>query len=1115
MVPGDCSTKRYAAKSIASVLCSLLFILSFFSSPLMGYSVDGEQQYCERFILEFHENDLEFSVLNGYDLISMEGCDYLTDDGKPQLPVKEIRIAVPDDIQIEAVCLEHLDTELIPGTYTLYPSQPPMTTNSEMIQERCLQVDSSAYRSSLSYPTTIVTFEGMTDLAGQSLGIIRISPLQYLPVEKQLLLHTKMTLVVMGKSGYVCGDYLPPSLNEQGRFLYESMVQDMVINPESVHLQTSIVDSSLLRGLPSGGPYDHVIITSSTFSSSWDPLVEWHTKRGLKDTVVTTDYIYTHYNGSSNQQKIRNFVIDAYNSWGTVFFLMGGENATVPFEQRTYFIDDPNTPSDQYYSDFDDDWTHEVFVGRAPVDNTTQISTFIDKVLFYEKTPPLTNYTLDVLLLGMDLDDQTKCETLKEIIASYIPQRFSITKIYDSQPGQHLILTIDALNAGQQLVNHAGHGTYTYMDSGHSQGLTNAMVDVLTNTNQMSVITSLACYVNGMDYSDCIAEHFVVYNPLKAGVAFTGNTRSGYVETGQPTTLSGFLDRYWWRGLFLYNKYLLGETMVWSKHQFPTTGQDANLKMHCEWEFNLLGDPSMPLWTDTPLPLNVSHPATLPTGSSSFLVHVTSGGSSVSSALVCLWKGTEVYLTGMTNGNGDITFAPSPQTTGLLYVTATKHNYLPVESVANVQPLVSPLLLDGYCYYNNMTPVQSLTVDLVNMNTGASWEADTTTNYYSKILLAGVDLHTGDTLRLIAKDGNDSVNITDHIITSTDIQEEHIQTDMIISIHYRDLYHFPFYLSEVNTGAMVMKMMMDYLMWNSTTHPDGPPSVYSEQTFYDNYSGGDSLSGDEMWRALNDEVDDHGHGWIYGYFFNPRNSTNVTDVLRSICVWLDYPVDYYNDIRDVDVPKPGHPNHVPIAVATGGDYENWMVVRGIYTDKNSWPPGGHLPNITVYGFWLNDPKEGGLGGNTYVTIARFLSAYFLPITLAGDTYEGQYYAITDPLRNYNESLVERTTITFSDTTVPLSRVEQMLLRVGQQGGPSLVFKGRLQNLLIRLAYEQTMEILQYDTRGLADSFREAIAYGTPHYKNGLWTIYFYSEDLGFNVLLNRNGGLEQFSIEEK
>jgi hypothetical protein len=317
--------------------------------------------------------------------------------------------------------------------------------------------------------------------------------------------------------------------------------------------------------------------------------------------------------------------------------------------------------------------------------------------LNYERNPLVSGYPLDALLIGMDLDAMTPAEDLKETIDGYIPSGFNVTKVYDSDGTTHRTATLNALNAGQNLVNHADHCNSTVMGTGyvnHYSDINRTDVNNLTNDNQPSNVVSLGCWANDMTYSDGIAERFVIYNDNQAGVSFTGNTRDGWGYVGYPQSLSGQLDRDWWRGLFSYSQYNLAQALVWSKHQFSTGGGDSNLKMHCEWTFSLLGDPAMPLWTDTPEGLEVTHPSAVPIGSSSFAVHVESGGSDVSDAYVCLWKEGQVYLTDYTNSSGDATFNPSPATTGTLFVTVTKHNYLPYEGDAQVAEDAPPPVTD-------------------------------------------------------------------------------------------------------------------------------------------------------------------------------------------------------------------------------------------------------------------------------------------------------------------------------------------------------------------------------------------------------------------------------------
>jgi len=685
------------------LLCTIC--LSFIAVPA-DTSAEDVYVYKVEHVAEFSPQEISFDKLMGYDVARLQDADHLDELGRPMLPVKELRIALPAGMAVKDIELLHTKSIDIPGQYTILPAQSPLKWEMSDAVADFVQPDVEVYESHDLYPPQVVQYIGQTDLAGQSMAVIHICPVQYVPYEKRLLLHTSVHVAVTGTAGYEYGDYLPVRISSVGRVTYEEMLRSMVVNPSDVAVQTSPVHGPIPLMLPPGGPYDHVIITGTEHASDWGRLVEWHTKRGLRDTIVTPDQIYSSYSGADDQEKIRNFVIDAHSTWSTLYFLFAGEHETVPFEYRTYYGGE-NTPSDQYYADYDDDWTHEVYVGRVSAENSSQINRFIDKVLMYEKDPPVLDYPLNVLLIGMDLDQFTPAEQLKETIDGYIPTRFNVTKVYDSYEENHRTAVLNALNAGQNLVNHADHCNWNVMGTGdfnHGWGIYNADVDNLTNDDKPCVIVSSGCQPNRMDYDDCIAEHFVVYNTSRAGIVFTGNTRDGWYTQGSPNSLSGKLDRLWWRGFFEYNIVNLGQTLVWCKHQFEN---NTNIQKHCEWTFNLLGEPAMAVWTETPESLLVTHPPRLQLGPSSFAVHVQEAeGGAVSQAFICLWKPGEVYVRAYTDGNGDALLSPSPATSGTTYVTVTKHNYLPYEGFADAGPIDSLWIVGGDGSSGDLAAVQ-------------------------------------------------------------------------------------------------------------------------------------------------------------------------------------------------------------------------------------------------------------------------------------------------------------------------------------------------------------------------------------------------------------------------
>ncbi len=634
------------------------------------------------YTIDFSQSDLSFSKVADYDVVKLKDGDYLSETGKPFLPSRTIRIALPAGFAVQSLEFESIFETQLSGSFSILPAQPPLRIGQSLDDVEFIQPDQAIYASDAPYPSALAELVGQSDLAGQSYAVVRVFPIQYSPAAHELTLHESINITLHGTGGYVCGDYMPQNISKSSRSKYEDIVRRLVVNPNDAVARTSGYKSS--TSLPPGGPFDHVLITSSSIASYWEPLVEWHNKKGVRDTIITTSFIYGNYTGSNNQEKIRNFVIDAHDNWGTVYFMIGGEHGNVPFKS-SYFEGDL-IPSDHYYADYDDDWQLEVFVGRVTADNSTQISRFIDKVLKYELDPDLSGYALDATIAGMDLTTAmdppyytlTAGEELKEHIdTEYIPSRFNVTKVYDSHTGNHKSVFIDALNNGQNLVNHCDHSNYSVMclgDRNHGWCMHSSEVDNLTNTGQMSVVFSIGCHANEMDYSDCIAEHFVIYNDLQAGVAFTGNTRSGWFYVGDPLSLSSLLDEYWWRAMFVEGKYTLGEMLAYSKNSLPHSG----IWQYCQWTLNLLGDPTMTVWTDNPKNLQVSHPSLLPVGSSLFDIHVEDDyGNDIDDALVCLWKEGELYEIATTDQYGNVTMTPDPASVGEMHVTVTKHNIVP------------------------------------------------------------------------------------------------------------------------------------------------------------------------------------------------------------------------------------------------------------------------------------------------------------------------------------------------------------------------------------------------------------------------------------------------------
>ncbi len=668
-------------------MVSFLVLTTIIPVPITGeYKQPLDVNSNVTITIRFDENDFEFDKYDGYDIIIYPDGGLTTDIGKPMLPLKNILVAIPNKIIATNVKILEIVQVDLPFTYNILPAHAPKKVG--------LNIDKSTYSHNIDilkitgvYPSKKVELIGMTDLAGQGIALVTIYPFQYNLYLKTLKFIKEIKFLIEGKIGYNCGDYLPNYITEPEIDLYKEKLDEIVYNPEDVILQTN-------QGLQpisiDPGDYKYVIITKNDWVSAFQTLADWKTQKGIPANIVTTESIYANYSGSTNQEKIRAFIQDAHSNWGTKFFLLGGDTDTIPYQIVTYDGDD--IPTDTYYSDYDDDWTCEVHVGRASVTGTGtgagKIGNFIFKTLNYEKNPPNSSFAKNISLFGFDLDWTTDGEDCKiDIDNLYIPSNSTVTKVYDSHSGNHEDNVDAVVNSGQNIINHIDHSGEYYMGTGytnHNWGLNTSEVDDFSNGNKQSTWYSIGCWAAAFDFDNCIAEHFV-RDSDGGGVGFVGNTRYGWYYPGGDDLASLRYDRYFFRSFFDQNHYKLGELFSDHKMDAYNSMEQNNLNKYIFSELNLLGDPELPLWMNDPASFVVFHPTEILTGSSSFTVHVeTTEGNNIENAYVCLWKGDEVYLTNFTDSSGNITFNISPSTGGNMTVTVTKQDYIPYEDDVNV-----------------------------------------------------------------------------------------------------------------------------------------------------------------------------------------------------------------------------------------------------------------------------------------------------------------------------------------------------------------------------------------------------------------------------------------------
>lgn len=674
-----------------------LLIISLFL--LIGYS-QGVAGIIKGHVI-FSKSDIQMGKIKDFDVITLADCDITRRIGEPQLPVRLVHIVLPPGTKVKDFQVTSLESQRIKGVFNIYPAQPPqILSKKEKIE--FIEPKVEIYSSSFPYPQQVIEYVGTGSMGGCQLAGFLVYPLQYIPAKKQLLFYPRIEFSLTYTSTKETPRIIRPLESS-----YRQAVEQMVLNPEDV--DDRVVLERFGPSFLSPERVEYVIITHKSFVQGFQPLADWKTKKGIPTKIVTTDEIYSTYEGRDIQERIRNFIRDAWQSWGISWVLLGGDTNIIP--TRTAFAMDckaryspveNDIPCDLYYSDLDGTWDAngngvygevddqvdlypDVWVGRAPVENITEVNALVNKILNYEK-PPVTDYFLRILFAAEILwpSPYTDSGIGKDMIdEESIPARFDpITKLYQSLGNENLSTVITAINQGQHLINHDGHAWYFGMSVGEGF-LTASDMDALNNCPRYSILYSIGCWPAAFDY-DCVAEHFLT-NPNGGGVAFIGNSRYGWGSPGNPGYgYSDRFDRQFYKVLFQGHITHIGATLATAKAYYAPRSQQENVYRWHQYQLNLLGEPEMDIWTDTPKRLIVEHPTSGPLDSSPFTVTVTNGSDPIKGARVCVMDKGEVYYSGITDVSGQVEFDLSITTVDTLFVTVTAHNFLPYEGYATV-----------------------------------------------------------------------------------------------------------------------------------------------------------------------------------------------------------------------------------------------------------------------------------------------------------------------------------------------------------------------------------------------------------------------------------------------
>lgn len=527
------------------------------------------------------------------------------------------------------------------------------------------------YGQSNFYPSSIANLNTPYILRDHRAQTISVCPFQYNPITKVLRVYTDIVVSVSVQN--IMG----------GENAFERITSEKIIDNEfeAIYKKQFINYEEPNRGMmyvPVSENGSMLIICFDSFAPDMAPFVTWKNKKGIKTELVLKSVAGT------TATAIKTYITNYLATNPTLkYVLLVGDAAQIPSPVTAYGDSD-----NSYGYQSGTDSYPELFVGRFSATTNTHVQIMVNRTVNYEQTPQAsaTWYKKGIAIASdqgpgddgeMDFEHQ---RGLRSQMLAYTYNDYS-ENFDGSQGGIDVAGNPSAASIGSQIdagvgiITYTGHGSdFSFATSGYST--TN--ITTLNNTSAHPFIWSVAC-VNGnfVPNATCFAEGW-----LRAGTPAA--------PEGALATLMATINQSWnppMEGQDAMVNILVESAAGNIKRTFGGLSMNGCMQMNDAYgtagdemtdTWNLFGDPSVMVFTNTPVPMVTSHTGSIPAGTTSVIV-----SNNTVDALICLSKAGVILGTGISNGTSATITIPTA-TPGTIDVVATAFNKMPYAGTINV-----------------------------------------------------------------------------------------------------------------------------------------------------------------------------------------------------------------------------------------------------------------------------------------------------------------------------------------------------------------------------------------------------------------------------------------------
>lgn len=643
--------------------------------------------------------------------------------GEPELPVYSARILLPPGEEIVSLRMitsspAEISRHLPPPAQREYPLSfegpiPPTTPKAEI------------YESSALFPAEPAELVTVQTYRGHRIAFVNLFPLRVRPAARAAEFTRQMTFEILTAPSAAALEQTAQTYRASAavRQTTDEWLQRNVLNPEVAQDYRQAQAAGEIT-LPRGpwpslvDPEDtflYVVLTSSVMGPAYQPLADAWTERGLPATIVDAADVLATYEGRDNQERIRNFILDAYQNWESEYVLFGADINVIPDRDCYCYVIDEGTPIETndlccelYYQGLDATWNDDddnrwgepgeedllpdIHIARTCTDNATQVQGVVTKALRYAYEPIASEIESAVFFgeyLWTDTWGGMYMEEIRLGADSWgyqtagLPPGWAQPTHYEMDGDSWSGTTYkNEMNSGAHMAHHLGHSDYTYNMKIYNSDVPDFTNDGLTHTYSLGY--TQGCNAGGFDVNDSILEEFA--KSPTGFIAWIGNTRYGF---GVHYTTNGssqyyhrqFTDALWGEAI----NELAAANNDSRTDNVGYIDYESNRWVH--YEITAFGDPALPIWTATPRTPTLEHDGVFVLGMTSYDVTVRAASQPVGGARVCAWDEIgEAYAFGVTDALGQVTLDLAPGYPGTLHLIVSDANLLVTEETLPIIP---------------------------------------------------------------------------------------------------------------------------------------------------------------------------------------------------------------------------------------------------------------------------------------------------------------------------------------------------------------------------------------------------------------------------------------------